>query len=55
MEKAKRIILGCICILSVLLAGGENADGSCDLVWSLSWLAAATVSGLGLKKMEEEK
>lgn len=55
MKKTIKTILGCICILSVLLIGGENADGSCDLLWSLSFLFLAGISGIGLKRMEDKK
>lgn len=32
-------------ILGFLLAACENEDGSCNIVWSLSWLAEMVVSG----------
>ena len=48
-------ILGCACFAAIILAGAENPDGSCNLVWTLSFLAVAILSGLGWKKLEEAK
>lgn len=55
MKRAVKIILGCICITSIILAGAENPDGSCNLAWTLSFLGAAVLSGYGLKKMEDAR
>ena len=41
MKRAIKIIIGCLCFASVILAGAENPDGSCNLAWTLSWLAIA--------------
>lgn len=45
MKKLISSILGTACVASMMIACAENADGSCDLVWTLSWLAAAIVLG----------
>lgn len=52
MKKLTKALLATICLVGIILAGAENPDGSCNLAWTLSWLAAATLSGIGLKKME---
>ena len=52
MKKIVKTILGCVCVASVILAGAENPDGSCNLLWTLGWMAIAVISGLGLKKEE---
>lgn len=54
MKKALKTILGLICIIGIILAGGEEADGSCNIIWTLSWLAVALVAGMGLNKLIEE-
>ena len=46
MKRAIKIILGCVCLASVILAGAENPDGSCNIIWTLGWMASAVVSGL---------
>ena len=30
----------------MFLAGAENTDGSCNVIWTLGWMASAVVSGL---------
>lgn len=55
--KTKKIvkgILAVLCALSVILAGAENPDGSCNLAWTLSWLAIAANCGIWLRWLEEE-
>lgn len=53
MKKIFKTILAVACIAGIILAGCEEPDGSCNLVWTLSWIAVATAAGLGLKKMED--
>lgn len=55
MKRIAKIICGCACFAAIILAGAENPDGSCNLVWTLSFLAVAVLSGLGWKKLEEAK
>ena len=55
MRKIFKSILGCVCFASIILAGAENPDGSCNLFWTIGFLALAVLSGLGLKKMEAAK
>lgn len=55
MKRIAKIICGCACSSAIILAGAENPDGSCNIVWTLSFLAVAVLSGLGWKKLEEAK
>lgn len=55
MKNVARIILGCLCFASIILSGAENPDGSCNIVWTLGWMASAFLSGYGLKKMEDAR
>ncbi len=55
MKKALKTILAAACLLGIILAGCEEPDGSCNLLWTLTWLAVAVASGMGLKKMEDAR
>ena len=55
MKRIAKIICGCACFAAIILAGAENPDGSCNIIWTLSFLAVAVLSGLGWKKLEEAK
>lgn len=55
MKKIVKTILAVACFAGIILAGCEEPDGSCNIIWTLSWMAVAAASGLGLKKMEEAK
>ena len=58
MKQFKHIaksLLAVVCFACIVLAGAENPDGSCDLAWTLGFLALATISGIGYKKMEDAK
>ena len=52
MKKALKTILAVACFAGIILAGCEEPDGSCNLVWTLGWMAVAVAAGMGLKKME---
>jgi hypothetical protein len=52
MKRIYKSILGFLCFASVILAGAEGLDGSCDLLWTLSWIAVALFSAFGYKKLE---
>ena len=52
MKKALKTILAVACIAGIILAGCEEPDGSCNIIWTLSWLSVAVAAGLGLKRME---
>jgi hypothetical protein len=54
MKKILKSILAFVCLASVLLAGAENPDGSCNLGWTLSFLAIAVLCGLGRRLTEED-
>ena len=53
MKTALKTILAVACFAGILLAGCEEPDGTCNIIWTLSWLAVATASGLGFKRIEE--
>jgi hypothetical protein len=55
MKKALKTILAVACVTGIILAGCEEPDGSCNIIWTLSWLSVAVAAGLGLKRMEEAK
>lgn len=55
MKKFLKILAGTVCIASVFLAGCENADGSCDVKWTLGFLTLALVSGLFLKHLVDDE
>ena len=55
MKKILKSILAFVCLASVLLAGAENPDGSCNLGWTLGFMAIAVLSGVGIKKLEGVK
>lgn len=55
MKKTLKTILAVACFAGIILAGCEEPDGSCNLVWTLSWLSVAVAAGLGLKRMEKAK
>ena len=55
MKRIAKTILGCVCFAAIILAGAENPDGSCNLVWTLSFLAIALLCGLWRKLAEDEK
>jgi len=47
-----KTVLAIVCFTSIILAGGENPDGSCNLAWTLTWIAVAFLSGRGFYKLE---
>jgi len=53
MKKIFKTILAVTCFTAIILAGCENLDGSCDLPWTLTWIAVAYVAARRYKKMEE--
>ena len=52
MKKIVRFFASALCVVSIILAGAENLDGSCNLVWTLGWLSVALTTGLYLKHSE---
>ena len=52
MKKLLKGLLTTACLVGIILAGAENPDGSCNLAWTLGWMAVATFAGIGLRKME---
>lgn len=55
MKRIAKIICGCACFASIILAGAENPDGSCNLIWTACFIAVALISGYGYKKLETTK
>ncbi len=55
MRKFLEIIICLVFFLAVILAGAENPDGSCNLIWTLSCLAIAGLSALAFNKVSENK
>ena len=53
--KTLKKFLGAIAVVAIILAGCENPDGSCNIVWTLGFMALAALAAYGLKKMEEAK
>lgn len=55
MKRIAKTILGCACAVSVVLAGAENPDGTVNIIWTLSFLAAAVLAAYGWKKLGNAK
>jgi hypothetical protein len=55
MKKILKGVLGVVCVMSLFLACGEGETLSSQLVWTLSWLSVATVSGVLCSKMMTEE
>ena len=53
--KALKFITGFACAASIFIAGAENVDGSCDLVWTISWAAFALLCGWAYGKIENKE
>ena len=54
MRTFLEIIICLVFFLAVILAGAENPDGSCNLIWTLSCLAIACLSAWAFNKISEE-
>ena len=50
-----KTVLAIVCFTSIILAGGENPDGSCNVVWTLCWMSVAYLSGRYFFKLEKER
>ena len=48
-----KTVLAIVCFTSIILAGAENPDGSCNLLWTLSWIAVAYISGRHYMKLDK--
>ena len=53
--KTLKKFLGAIAVVAIILAGCENPDGSCNLLWSLTFLSIAGFSGLGYDALKEDE
>lgn len=49
-----RVILTLGVAVGLILMCGQKEDGSCDLVWSLGWMAEMVISGWLLVKLFPE-
>lgn len=45
MKKIAMALLGILCVVAFVLACSERADGSIDVLWTLSWFAVSFISG----------
>ena len=52
-KKIVKTVLAVVCFTSIILAGAENLDGSCNLVWTLTWMAVAYLSGRYYFKLDK--
>ena len=53
MKKSIKALLAVACFTGIILAGGENPDGSVNFIWTICWLTVAALSAYGYKKIEE--
>lgn len=53
MKKILETILALICLVAVVLGGAENPDGSCNIIWTLSCLGIAALSGWAWNKLDK--
>lgn len=52
MRQFIRFIAGTLCFASIVLAGCEEMDGSCNVAWTLGWMLSAVVWGAIFNRME---
>ena len=55
MKKTLSFILGVVAIVALILGSAENPDGSCNLAWTLSWLAVSAAAGWAWWKLNPKK
>lgn len=55
MKKLVSTLCCLVILLALVLGGAENPDGSCNLVWTGSWLAVAALAGWCLNKLEGKR
>ena len=56
--KKKHLIqapLAVLCFIAIIFAGAENLDGSCNIPWTLSWMAVAFILARLIKRLEDAK
>lgn len=54
MKKLLSYILGLVCVTAIILAGAENPDGSCNVLWTLSCLGVAALSVWGWEALDKK-
>lgn len=52
MKKTIKSILAVACFAGIILAGCEEPDGSCNIIWTLGFMALAFASAIGIKKID---
>ena len=55
MRQFLRLVAGIICFASIILAGCEELDGSCNVTWTLGWIFSAVVWGFIFKMTEGKR
>lgn len=55
MKKTLSFILGVVAIVALILGSAENPDGSCNLAWSITWLAVFAAAGWAWVKLNQQK
>lgn len=55
MKRIAQTLSGLGCLLSVMIAGGQEADGSCNIAWTLGWLAAAALLAWAFSKLSKKE
>jgi hypothetical protein len=55
MKKILETLCCLAILLGIILGSAERPDGSCDLLWTGSWLAVVFLAGCGLKKLEGKR
>lgn len=53
VKKIVKTVLAVVCFTAIVLAGAENQDGSCNVVWTLSWIAVAYISGRHYMRLDK--
>ena len=54
-RKALQVPLAVLCFIAIIFAGAENLDGSCNVVWTLTWMAVAFILARLIKRLEDAK
>lgn len=53
MKKILSTLIGLVCITALFLAGAENPDGSCNVLWTLSCIGVCGLCGWAWDKLEK--
>lgn len=55
MKKTIKSILAVACFAGIILAGCEEPDGTCNLIWTLGWITMSVISALAYHKLEDAR